>query len=63
MRQGEETKSAVNAVSKSEAELKSLLRGSGSKSKKTTALVKRKLNVKNSLQFIYFLTFSFSFFA
>ena len=42
MRQGEETKSAVNAVSKSEAELKSLLRGSGSKSKKTTALVKRK---------------------
>ena len=39
---GEVTKSAVNAVSKSEAELKSLLRGKGSGNKKDTALVKRK---------------------
>ena len=42
VRPGEETKSAVNAVSKSEAELKSLLRGSGAGKTKATALVKRK---------------------
>ena len=47
VRPGEVTKSAVNAVSKSEAELKSLLRGSGSGTTKT-ALVKRKKKNKKS---------------
>ena len=45
---GEATKSAVNAVSKSEAELKALLRSGGGGAAAASALVKRKKKKKKS---------------